>query len=552
MEAQGYLADPDGVCDGIACMAIQAFLAADMAQFHLRLERLYTLEPGDHALEKDWDAQAFFQGIEINHNDKLHQPHLITAPASAFTESSRAFSSTAPSCLSNPTGGSQIKRSRAFTGIYNLQELKQLFSGIATACQQRGVGPIAFRLRNHRHVIMLGFNPKTQRWSHCGTPRLDDKTEYHSHDIALIVANGLLCHNWTADDYSDHDYMSFGLQSYCSTKNQAVFDRQLDIWLSSRDFLELNNAKRKARLKDHDGASWLFVCALCQDNATAKTLLSAGATANNSDGFNPLHAAVRYGDLALCKTLTSAGASLATLELDCNARERCEPKYKAVQDFLFGCEWSEFYNACKAGDVTQALCLYESTSFKKYLQKNHRPGLLQYLVYFGINTDYAALANKLSSNPADRRALLSQGLFIAATHDKYKLIRPLCKAGANYYCAYANGTCALSIALSKGYLHTAAPLLFISQRQKHTRPAQIAIHKAIQSVTDLDKKARLQQWFDAPLTKKKPKRALSYSKPKRGKESRMFVTAQAKPTQKPRLAKPKEEIAQTRPYTNAS
>lgn len=424
MENEGYFGDEDGLCAGISAMAIQAYLCGEMEQFHNRLIRLHkTLEKEEDAdLAKDWDAQAFLQGVELHQNNRLH----IQTLGPSNSEAARAFHATAPSKLSDASGNSQISQAFNFSGIYNLKELKQLLTQLASVIDTTSTPLTALRIRNHDHVLMLGYNTSSKRWMHCVTPRLDDRNEYSSDELAVILANGLSkCVDRKAEDFAATHSNCFSAQVFCPQAHQTALTDALTTWRSSTGYKQLHNAAAKKNSTDCDDVNWLYMASLSHDHHSVSACLNAGHNTNLSSEFPPLHAACTYPNLAIVKQLLEHKADPCMLDsYDRTPRECCN-NHTMLSNGLAKLEYRYMLQAIKLNNLGRAISIYDSSSLQYKIHAQMHSSLLLQCVAHGIRTDYTALKRQF---PQDFRLTPTQARVIqqqATRHALLDAVNPL-------------------------------------------------------------------------------------------------------------------------------
>lgn len=187
MRACGYSEGIDisrGVCYGIAHMALQAYLAKDMARFYTRLRTIYNAtlmecvpdEQGqilagfkkrltdegqdpDHINQQIIDIQAFFEGVILNQNPDKYNDFFVDEHRAALIQQGKR---TMQGTLSLALDKNKPVFVSAWSGAYDKQELVTYL----TLLQQR-LGhnqSFSLQLMSNLHETNLNYDHHTQQW----------------------------------------------------------------------------------------------------------------------------------------------------------------------------------------------------------------------------------------------------------------------------------------------------------------------------------------------------------------------------------------------------
>jgi hypothetical protein len=193
-DEHGYNIDFDGICFGIASMAMQAILAGKYDEFCQRLKRISDFVVSDKMIKLEQeggfkknfltsedpppeekkqflDFKEFFDGVALYQSPENHQK--LFEPNNEATNPSLNQQSGMPLVheLIKPSGHN-INKIHSFSGCYTQQDLNYYLTKL-TAVFETSKQDIAVTLEDHAHTILLRYNAKNQLWNFLDANQLD-------------------------------------------------------------------------------------------------------------------------------------------------------------------------------------------------------------------------------------------------------------------------------------------------------------------------------------------------------------------------------------------
>lgn len=286
-----------GLCNGIAYTAACALLTEKPNFFYFDhyLSKIAELAE-DPEQSLDLDSQALLDAIELYQESHLH--------AHLFSSSSIIQNTDCVHPLLMPI---DLEKGRGLVKLSNLSCVYRE-KGLTTCLEmlQRSIEkyanrqPISIILKNSKHSICLGFNPKKakrKRWSFIDSNQLPRQFFKTPKEIAKKVISTL---SGTAVAVLSMEI--YGVKSGESALTAAITDwKNTDRWQTIHKV-----SAKKAALLDSDNTSWLCAAILCHDYEKVSELLLQPTTSINqpsSNGYTALFLAAQYGSTDIAKLL---------------------------------------------------------------------------------------------------------------------------------------------------------------------------------------------------------------------------------------------------------
>lgn len=288
MEALKYPFNPEGVCFGIANMAVQAILANDLATYNARLELINSIpkeELGnaiDEVYKKSSSLSKLAKSKGVNVESLLSERErlLISIPP-FFTgvslyqmpEASPEFfeknkkptfqDENVSEPLTRPTQLDKITKIDTFTSAHDLSTLEKYFSILRDDLKNNNV-PFALTLSCINHSIAIGYDNVKDMWTLTDANKLPTKYISDLHELAVAVNTSL----------SGNPFTVFSTRIFSEEKNSKEIDEILTTWI----FQQMNDVSSEtAKIIDAQGISWLTFAVIQRDSLLISELLSSGA-----------------------------------------------------------------------------------------------------------------------------------------------------------------------------------------------------------------------------------------------------------------------------------
>ncbi|EKD72765.1 MAG: ankyrin repeat protein [uncultured bacterium] len=332
-----YTADAEGVCFGIAYMAVQALLIGEIDQFNRRLELIADIplenfasefaerinkiqqkqEKNEMLTEDDklmLEIPAFFEGIELYQQPNLY-PDWFEEKAKPHIQNAEL---TAPLIQSEKLAkqGGMAKISDFSLGIYTEQELIVYLNGFSSAIKNVP-HPVALVLSSINHSITISYDPKKEQWYfiNANTLPMQILAEKNIADLA----------NKMMTEFSlekPQKTVMFATEIYTAKNNVDSTHKTIQSW---RLFIAIEEnraelakkllqegADSNAMLANHETP--LFTASFNGRLNIVKILLASGANPRQvrTDGATPLFFATQQGHIDTVKELLDAGATVDT------------------------------------------------------------------------------------------------------------------------------------------------------------------------------------------------------------------------------------------------
>ncbi len=319
MSNLGYLDVGEGICFGVASMAMQAFLSDDLDNFNNRLLVISRLKKAelDALAPKDphnnfrnysrldievggcdisfplWDMQAFFDGISLYQSPGVYEG--IPLVVNQLLRDAEKY--VIPTKLET-----ERFKPKLVTGICGAYDEKSLVSFLSKL-QGHIMVPVALILNSSNHVINVNYNPYSKEWS-------------------LIDANDLSCQKYQSlNEFAKAIILAFTFNSLEKVRevvlNTSFFTNENRSYELKQNISEVCDSnvwgslnKQVARIEDSSGANLLYIAAKSGYADVVQKLLDNGAKIDITTEFGatPLSVAVIEGHLNVVSELLDKGA----------------------------------------------------------------------------------------------------------------------------------------------------------------------------------------------------------------------------------------------------
>ncbi|OGT46886.1 MAG: hypothetical protein A3E83_09010 [Gammaproteobacteria bacterium RIFCSPHIGHO2_12_FULL_41_20] len=337
----GYPVDEEGMCYGIAAMALQAILVGGLADFKRRLLAIRDTPNLKEAIEaaktarnarfiaakkqaksvyhKEWEELSeevknhvraevdaaltqqerdlltvypFFDGIGLYYYASLFYTHLFGEEAKPIGQD---FLRTFP--LAKPTLFiDHISSVNEFSGVYNLLELNNYF-GVLRKCFSEVSYPITLFLSSGDHVMVVAWSSGSQGWILVDPNKLPYLEGLSDQEVAAAVLSG----------FSGNEFAAFSAQVFIQENYREHYRCKVSILLDDPIWSELHiPTVEKSNRRDSACASWLHVAVRGNHEAIAVQLLDLGSASELTDG-RLLFIAAQHGHMRLVWELLARG-----------------------------------------------------------------------------------------------------------------------------------------------------------------------------------------------------------------------------------------------------
>ncbi len=317
MKELGYNQGGEGLCFGIASMAMQAFLANGLDKFIERITAIHHIATlhqfksiKDKLLKQEslddqitvnnlniplWEILAFLDGIELYQFPSKHKKIL---PYYSRQESRIASEYLTPVNIDKK--GRRPKYIDNLCGAYNKENLTILLEQLGSRLKS----PSSLLLSSYNHTINLNYAPQYNRWFLINANKLPCESFLDLSKLSQAIISAFNMET-KGTGYTIFDTIFFTHQS--NSKNSKNNITELS---TSEEYLNLKCLSPNA--EDSFGNTLLLVA--CQNGRTevVSSLLKIGANANKtaSDETTPLYIASQNGFIKIILELIKAGADI--------------------------------------------------------------------------------------------------------------------------------------------------------------------------------------------------------------------------------------------------
>lgn len=208
IQALGYNIVGEGICFGIASMALQAFLVNELETFNQRLKTIENLplsafykdlevlkQQREECLTEGYlreassiqtniiDIRAFCDGIFLHQSPEINDDFLRDESKTNVQDLEKTISLTRPVKLDTVPSSFKIK---TFVGVYSENELQNYLD-----CLKKNLGNHSFSLILHcdEHAIFVSYNSEAQRWLFINPSDMPGVEYLHSDLLAGAILN---------------------------------------------------------------------------------------------------------------------------------------------------------------------------------------------------------------------------------------------------------------------------------------------------------------------------------------------------------------------------
>lgn len=295
MKSFGCTSDDEGVCYGVACVAVHAMLLNQIDQFDEDLQLIK--ESPEYNAQDQLTQRTFFEAVELCHQPKYYPclfPSYLKNQNSQPIQNIRISFPLIESQAISDQGGITI--AARFSGVYSLSELAQCLQCIRAGLE-KFPHPMALLLSDDGHIITIQFHPKEKVWFFVDLRSLPTIPFYDEGELARAIGN-------TLSPHLQHTVLSALMivtkRHEEKAKNAFSTIQNTPSW---KTFYKLNDSKNQY-LKE-----WLFVSAFDGCKKEVSFLLTHHVNSNTTfDHISSLDIAVEQGHAAVVKVLLSHGA----------------------------------------------------------------------------------------------------------------------------------------------------------------------------------------------------------------------------------------------------
>lgn len=336
MQSLGYNPDPEGICFGLAYMAMQALLLGEVDVFNKRLHDIANVPENvfselvksayskqnlnqDNLDSKLSDVLSFFDSIELYCNPEEHSELFEKDKAPRSQNPLVVMPVVMPEKLEKQGG---IITTTRISGIYTADALEIYFQTLREAIENEYViDPIVFILNSGDHTITVSFDPKNQCWWTIDPERMPVEKLLDERAVAEVVMEAFtesdIC-TFSANIYATGTFGQNKLNEVIerwqrNPSYQDIHDLEIPIMIEELEDLpedELNfsveiNLIMKYEAVDSRDYSLLYTAASANDLKLVCSLLKYDIDVNNEciDEFTPLMVAIQDSSLEVVSVL---------------------------------------------------------------------------------------------------------------------------------------------------------------------------------------------------------------------------------------------------------
>lgn len=325
MDKLGYSLTLDGVCFGLAHMAMQAVLVNDLETFNARLNLIRNISPdqlqirikevnnkiislSETAKNKKIDVQElltpeerllisippFFEGISLHQKPEAY-PDVFEIGQKPDLDSNLVEEIVRPEDMKDKA----IKLA-TFSNAYNVQMLRKYLYSLLRKLISRDISniPVAFVLVSPNHAIAISYDSKQGKWSF--TDANKSQTKFYNEDklAEKIIAA-----------FSKNNQAVFTTNIFCAESNRSKLDNSLSAWVKLSNTL----TDEKIKIADSENRTLIDLAIVNDDLPLLNELLLKGAdptlpfiTNDKYNGLTPLHMAVEYENRDMVKAIVAS------------------------------------------------------------------------------------------------------------------------------------------------------------------------------------------------------------------------------------------------------
>ena len=333
----GYRDMKEGICFGVANMAMQAALIGDLESYTNRLDRLSNLSPEfikklkekldnldknakQEFTQEEIDVMAFFDGIsiyqslsrELSGKRNYGQDTLASAPFAASVKLNEIYkkwqNETPPPAKQNDAG--PISRITKYSCAYNKKDLARSLELLAMKLNSEPECDVPFTmiLNGPDHSVSVSYLPDSTTWMFVDANNLPPQMYISSLEESLLAEN--ICKSLFSPDTT-----IIATDIIVATPYRDKVKDYIEKWRKMDEMVTIHKVTpEKTAMHDHRGAHWLNIAikeGIVDD--ISKIIFSGNvADLNNyddadKDGFSLLALAVNINRLDLVKAILSSG-----------------------------------------------------------------------------------------------------------------------------------------------------------------------------------------------------------------------------------------------------
>ena len=314
MRKIGLVVEDGGICQGIAMMALQAYLQGhdEYKYFSERLKKIKKKGPNDNYERddpRDWmDIQAFLQGIALYHLPDSYP--VFSSDKPIFQFNIEEIAAVAQSKLTKERGG--IRQVSSFSGLYIDDEIDKYLQSYQQALEERLTqvnrkeSPCALLLGCYGHAIMLAYDVHHSCWY---LQNNDERYEYKKADLTSVISR--VKRSFHRYFKSDPLILSTTVISLGDAFSEA--NKIYSIWSNNPAWKQIHSITKEKAITVGKGGGWLYMAANLGDLNLVKELIEEGADVNavtEEKNYTPLFVAAQNGYLEVVKTLLEKEADV--------------------------------------------------------------------------------------------------------------------------------------------------------------------------------------------------------------------------------------------------
>lgn len=304
-----------GLCFGFTMMAVQAMLIGEFKVFDQRLIDMYSMYLNYRQHMKQvltLDMLTFLNGVELysqpqSHRDFFESNQPLSQQKNVDVVMSLVLNKKITDAEEKDGMGGMASadtlKAATFSGAYTKKELTQHFEELLAAVDKNNKQTLCMALNSTRHSIAVGYDHVNESWYLVNVDKLPVAYFKSVEEIANAVHEAFGKGNNTI----------FSTHLYSTKKHETEMLAYLNKLNARPTWQSLHQAtQEKAKRKDKDGASWLTVATIAEDEKSIDQLLKHKADPNvalKGSKETPLWIAASAGSARIVELLLEAGAN---------------------------------------------------------------------------------------------------------------------------------------------------------------------------------------------------------------------------------------------------
>ena len=314
MRSLGYKTNDDGVCFGVAYMAMQALLINQIKQFEERFDAIYA-DAQVNRQPRHYSTFAFFDSVAVRGKPSAYH-YVVDNPYHLSDEAGLEY--TLPLFLPSLKKDDEaedvpelkVVTPLSFSGAYSSDELGKYFASLQEAIDKSGgrpQHPLTLVLSSQAHTICVSY--VGGQWLVVNASKLPNICQLYK--SAADVTDAV----YKAFKSSEHTIIS--TKCYATDTEETEIKKITSYWQAHQDFKEINAlSDSKIAARDYYGGSWLGIAIFNGDKDKVDEMLAMGVDPNQPgvDGYPPLYTAAVAGRADIVRALIRAGARVNDVE----------------------------------------------------------------------------------------------------------------------------------------------------------------------------------------------------------------------------------------------